>query len=81
MEGTIEAASRLLDRLLKAAEEGNRMGSVIEILALQAIAHQAQADIPTQSRFWNARWSWPSQKITSASLSTKANQCGVTDGS
>jgi LuxR family maltose regulon positive regulatory protein len=47
MEDTIEAASRLLDRLLKAAEEGNRLSSVIEILALQAIAHQAQADIPT----------------------------------
>ena len=35
----------LLDRLLKAAEDGRRIGSVIEILALQALAHQAQGDI------------------------------------
>ena len=36
----------LLERLLKAAEEGGRTGSVIEILVLQALAHQAQGDIP-----------------------------------
>ena len=30
----------------KAAEEGGRTGSVIEILVLQALAHQAQGDIP-----------------------------------
>ena len=36
----------LLERLLKAAEEGGRMGSVIEILVLQALAHQAQGDLP-----------------------------------
>jgi LuxR family maltose regulon positive regulatory protein len=36
----------LLERLLKAAEEGGRMGSVIEILVLQALAHQAQGKIP-----------------------------------
>jgi LuxR family maltose regulon positive regulatory protein len=45
MEGSIYAAMRLLDRLLQAAEEGSRMGSVIEILALQALAHRAQGDI------------------------------------
>jgi LuxR family transcriptional regulator, maltose regulon positive regulatory protein len=39
-------AMGLLDRLLKAAEEGGRMGSVIEILILQALAHQLQEDIP-----------------------------------
>jgi len=39
-------AMGLLSRLLKAAEEGERMGSVIEILVLQALAHQAQGDIP-----------------------------------
>ncbi len=38
-------ASELLARLLQAAEEGGRMGSVIEILLLQALAHQAQGDI------------------------------------
>jgi LuxR family maltose regulon positive regulatory protein len=37
----------LLERLLKAAEEGGRTGSAIEILALQALAHQAQGDSPT----------------------------------
>ena len=37
---------KLLKRLLKAAEEGGRTGSVIEILLLQALAHQAQGDIP-----------------------------------
>jgi LuxR family maltose regulon positive regulatory protein len=35
----------LLERLLKAAEQGKRMGSVIEILVLQALAHHAQGDI------------------------------------
>jgi LuxR family maltose regulon positive regulatory protein len=35
----------LLERLLKAAEEGARMGSVIEILVLQAIAYHAQGDL------------------------------------
>jgi len=39
-------AMRLLERLLKAAEEGGRIGSVIEILTLQALAHQMQEDIP-----------------------------------
>ena len=36
----------LLERLLKAAEEGGRKGSVIEILVLQAIAYHAQGDLP-----------------------------------
>jgi LuxR family maltose regulon positive regulatory protein len=39
-------AMRLLERLLQAAEEGERTGSVIEILVLQALTHQAQGDIP-----------------------------------
>jgi LuxR family maltose regulon positive regulatory protein len=38
-------AMKLLERLLKAAQEGGRMGSVIEILVLQALAHRAQGDI------------------------------------
>ncbi len=45
MDGSIHAATRLLDHLLQAAEEGSRMGSVIEILVLQALAHQAQGNI------------------------------------
>ena len=36
----------LLERLLQAAEAGGRTGSVIEILVLQALAHQVQGDIP-----------------------------------
>jgi LuxR family maltose regulon positive regulatory protein len=36
----------LLERLLKAAEEGGRMGSVIEILVLQALAHEVLSNIP-----------------------------------
>jgi LuxR family maltose regulon positive regulatory protein len=42
----ISEAIGLLERLLKAAQEGGRMGSVIEILVLQALAHHAQGDIP-----------------------------------
>ena len=36
----------LVERLLKAAEEGGRLGSMIEILALQALAHEAQGNLP-----------------------------------
>lgn len=39
-------AMGLLERLLKSAEEGGRVGSVIEILILQALTHQMQEDIP-----------------------------------
>ena len=39
-------AMGLLERLLQAAEEGERTGSVIEILVLQALAHHVQGDIP-----------------------------------
>ena len=45
-ERSIHEATGLLERLLKAAEEGGRAGSVIEILALQALAHEAQGDVP-----------------------------------
>lgn len=43
---SIREATRLLGRLLKAAEDGGRMGSAIEILALQALANQMRGDIP-----------------------------------
>jgi LuxR family maltose regulon positive regulatory protein len=46
-EGSIHEAMDLLERLLQAAEEGKRMGSVIEILVLQALAHQVQGDVPS----------------------------------
>ena len=42
----IHEAMGLLERLLTAAEEGERTGTVIEILVLQAIALEAQGNIP-----------------------------------
>ena len=44
---SIHEAVGLLERLLKSAEAGGRTGSAIEILMLQALAHQAQGDIPS----------------------------------
>jgi len=41
----IQGAKKLLERLLKAAEIGKRMGSVIEILMLQALALDAQGEV------------------------------------
>ncbi len=43
---SIHEATRLLERLLLAAEEGDRTGRVIEILVLQALARQRLGDIP-----------------------------------
>jgi LuxR family transcriptional regulator, maltose regulon positive regulatory protein len=43
---SIHEAVGLLERLLQAAEEGERTGSVIEILVLQALANLLQGDIP-----------------------------------
>lgn len=45
-ESSIHEAMGLLERLLQAAQEGGRAGSVIEILTLQALARQALDDIP-----------------------------------
>ena len=42
---SIHQAMGLLERLMQAAEEGGR-GSVIEILVLQALAHEAQGNTP-----------------------------------
>ncbi len=39
-------ALRLLPRLLRAAEDGGRRGSAIEVLGLHALALQAQGDVP-----------------------------------
>jgi LuxR family maltose regulon positive regulatory protein len=44
-ERSLHEATRLLERLLRAAEAGKRTGSVIEILVLQALAHQTRGDI------------------------------------
>jgi LuxR family maltose regulon positive regulatory protein len=40
----IRDAARLLQRLLRAAEAGERTGSVIELLVLQALTHHAHGD-------------------------------------
>jgi len=45
-DSSLREAIGLLERLLQAAQEGGRMGSVIEILVLQALAQQALGDIP-----------------------------------
>ncbi len=45
-EHAILQAIGLLERLLKAADAQKRMGSVLEILLAQALAHQAQGNLP-----------------------------------
>jgi LuxR family maltose regulon positive regulatory protein len=45
-EHSINEAIGPLERLLKAADEGERTGSIIEVLVQQALAHEAQGDIP-----------------------------------
>ena len=44
--GVLEVASDLLGRLLREADVGERMGSVLEILVLQALTHHAAGDLP-----------------------------------
>jgi len=46
VDGSLREAAELLERLLHAAQEGSRMGSVISILVLLALAHQVSGDIP-----------------------------------
>jgi LuxR family maltose regulon positive regulatory protein len=43
--GSVHQAVALLERLLQAAEAGCRIGSVIEILVVQALAFQAQGNV------------------------------------
>jgi LuxR family transcriptional regulator, maltose regulon positive regulatory protein len=44
VDSAIHEAMSLLERLLQAADEGGRMGSVIEILVLHALAYEAQSN-------------------------------------
>ena len=44
--GSMSTAMRLLKRLIAAAEQGGRTGSIIEMLILQALAHQQAGDVP-----------------------------------
>jgi len=46
IDGYIHDAMRLMERLLKGAEEGGRMSSIIEILVLQALAYESQGNVP-----------------------------------
>jgi LuxR family transcriptional regulator, maltose regulon positive regulatory protein len=48
---SMREAIELLERLLKAAEEGGRMGSVIGILVLQALAYEAHGDVASALQF------------------------------
>jgi LuxR family maltose regulon positive regulatory protein len=50
-EHSLQQATRLLERLLLAAEEGARTGRVIEILVLQALTRQRLGDIPAALAF------------------------------
>ena len=45
-KSSLSDALKLLKRLFEAAENGNRLGSFIEILVLQALAHELQGNIP-----------------------------------
>ncbi|MFZ0160537.1 MAG: LuxR C-terminal-related transcriptional regulator [Kineosporiaceae bacterium] len=45
-ERDLREATQFLDRLLRAADDGDRTGSAIEILVLQALAHQVRGDLP-----------------------------------
>jgi LuxR family maltose regulon positive regulatory protein len=45
-ERCLSDATRLLERLLQAAQDGARTGSVLEILLLRAVAHRAQGEVP-----------------------------------
>lgn len=47
----LDSAIHLLSRLLPAAEAGRRNGNVIEILLLQALAHEAKADTTAACQF------------------------------
>lgn len=47
VDAAIHQAMELLERLRQAAEAGGRVGSLIGILVLQTLAHEAQDDIPS----------------------------------
>jgi LuxR family maltose regulon positive regulatory protein len=45
-DDTLDGTVRLLERLRQAAEDGKRTANLLEILVLQALAHQTRSDIP-----------------------------------
>ena len=54
-EPSVRQATDLLTRLLAAAEQGDRTGSVIEILVLLAVAHQLRGDTRSGARALGTR--------------------------
>jgi LuxR family maltose regulon positive regulatory protein len=44
-ENSLQDVARLLERLLEAAEAGERTGTVIEVLVLQALTHHARGNV------------------------------------
>ncbi len=69
---SIREAMGLLERLLQAAEAGERTGRSIEILIVQALAHQAQGDIPAALISLQQALCWPSRRATFEYLWTRA---------
>jgi hypothetical protein len=65
----------LLERLLKAAEAGGRMGSVIEILVLQALLITRKVTSLLLSCLCSMLLRWPSRRAMFASLWMKAKRC------
>jgi hypothetical protein len=65
----------LLAHLLQAAEAQKRRGSALDILLVQALAHEAQGNRPRLSPRLNAPWLWPIRKAMFASLWMKEKRC------
>ncbi len=74
--GFLDEATWLLGRLLQAAETGGRLGSAIQILLLQALAFQAQDNLPHALAALERALAWPSRKAMFASFWMKAKRCG-----
>ena len=75
LAGSIHAAIDLLERLLQAAEAGQRMGSVIEILVVQALAFQAQGNVSQALASMERALALAEPEGYVASLWTRASQC------
>ena len=72
-ERSIDDASRFLLRLLPAAEQGSRAGSVLEILVLQTLVHQLRGDLPTaHASLLRAVALAEPEPLTLANLTTKS---------
>jgi len=71
IDSTIQDAIKLLDRLLHAAEDVGRMGSMIEIAVLQSFAHKLRVALHRRWLHWNMPSDWLSLKGTSVSFLMK----------